>query len=64
MPYLHGFEESLNNQGIIRKHTVKVRILVVSIFYFAFFLNIDYILRGELKRMKTGAERGSFFFVN
>jgi hypothetical protein len=40
MPYLHGFEESLNNQGIIRKHTIKIQILVVPNFFSHFFLLI------------------------
>jgi hypothetical protein len=40
MPYLHGFEESLNNQGVIRKQTVKIHILVVLVFFriFCFLL--------------------------
>jgi hypothetical protein len=33
MPYLHGFGESLNNQGIIWKHTAKIQILVVPTFF-------------------------------
>jgi hypothetical protein len=37
MPYLHGFEEPLNNQGIIRKHTVKIHILVVPVIFWMFF---------------------------
>jgi hypothetical protein len=38
MPYLHGFEESLNNQGIIRKYTVKIHVLVVLIYFFAMLI--------------------------
>jgi hypothetical protein len=37
MPYLHGFEESLNNQGIIRKNTIKIQILLVPIFFWMYF---------------------------
>jgi hypothetical protein len=37
MPYLHGFEEFLNNREIIRKQAVKIQILVVSIFFLHFF---------------------------
>jgi hypothetical protein len=33
MQLLHGFKESLNDQGIIRKQTVKIRILTVPIFF-------------------------------
>jgi hypothetical protein len=39
-PYLHGFEKSLINQGIIRKHTLKIHIFVVPIFFCIFFLFI------------------------
>jgi hypothetical protein len=40
MPYLNGFEESLNNQGAIRKHIVKIQTSVALIFLklFSFLL--------------------------
>jgi hypothetical protein len=59
MPHLHGFEEPLNNQGFIRKHTIKMHIWSFHFFLDVLFLKfITICLRGELKRMKTGAERG------
>jgi hypothetical protein len=56
MPSLHDFNESLNDQAVTWKHTAKIQILI-----FPTLLNVAFqtkCLRGELKRNKTGAERG------
>jgi hypothetical protein len=57
MPELHGFKESLNDKRIIRKHTIEDAKTVVPILVDVLLIN-TICLRGELKRNKTGAERG------
>jgi flagellar biogenesis protein FliO len=79
MPYLHDFKESLNNQEIIRKQTVKIHILVFLIFLFAFFLFLHYMFKGRIETNENRRRAGElvtlyflfffhymfkFFFVN
>jgi hypothetical protein len=48
MPYLHGLEESLNNQKVIREQTAQEQILIVislflEVFFFS-FLEVFFLL--------------------
>jgi hypothetical protein len=74
IPYLHGFEKSLNNQGIIRKHTVKIHILVVPIFFLNFFWLFKKVqlfkvpfrgtwLRRENLEIHTYNSHGNWFYM-
>jgi hypothetical protein len=68
----HNSMVSLNNQGIIRKHTVKIQILVVPIVLHVFFLLISKVqlfevpfrgtwLRRENLKMQTVNSHGNCF---